>query len=45
MFKLSLADNNQMDFVGHVLKLKNLKEEVLNLYTRNDSFFVIFQIH
>ena len=27
MFKLSLADNNQMDFVGHVLKLNNLNTE------------------
>ena len=39
MLKLSLNDNNQMDFVGQVLTLNNLKEGALNFYTRNDSLF------
>ena len=39
MLKLSLADNSQMDFVGQVLTLNNLKEGALNFYTRNDSLF------
>ena len=39
MLKLSLADNSQMDFVGEVLTLNNLKEGALNFYTRNDSLF------
>jgi len=39
MLKLSLADNSQMDFVGQILTLNNLKEGALNFYTRNDSLF------
>ena len=39
MLKLSLNDNTQMDFVGQVLTLNNLKEGALNFYTRNDSLF------
>ena len=39
MLKLSLNDNNQMDFVGQVLTLNNSKEGALNFYTRNDSLF------
>ena len=39
MLKLLLADNSQMDFVGQVLTLNNLKEGALNFYTRNDSLF------
>ena len=39
MLKLSLADNTQMDFVGQVLTLNNLKEGALNFYTINDSLF------
>jgi len=39
MLKLSLNDNNQMDFVGQVLTLNNLKEGALNFYIRNDSLF------
>jgi hypothetical protein len=39
MLKLSLNDNNQMDFVGQVLTLNKLKEGALNFYTRNDSLF------
>ena len=39
MLKLSLNDNSQMDFVGQVLTLNNLKEGALNFYTRNDSLF------
>ena len=39
MLKLSLNDNNQMDFVGQVLTLNNTKEGALNFYTRNDSLF------
>jgi hypothetical protein len=39
MLKLSLNDNSQMDFVGEVLTLNNLKEGALNFYTRNDSLF------
>ena len=39
MLKLSLIDNHQMDFVGQVLTLNNLKEGALNFYTRNDSLF------
>ena len=39
MLKLSLNDNTQMDFVGQVLTLNNLKEGALNFYTRNDSVF------
>ena len=39
MLKLFLADNSQMDFVGEVLTLNNLKEGALNFYTRNDSLF------
>ena len=39
MLKLSLNDNNQMDFVGQVLTLNNFKEGALNFYTRNDSLF------
>ena len=39
MLKLSLANNNQMNFVGQVLTLNNLKEGALNFYTRNDSLF------
>ena len=39
MLKLSLNDNNQMDFVGQVLTLNNLKEGALNFYTSNDSVF------
>ena len=39
MLKLSLADNSQMDFVGQVLTLNNLKEGALNFHTRNDSLF------
>ena len=39
MLKLSLNDNSQMDFVGQVLTLNNLKEGALNFYNRNDSLF------
>ena len=39
MLKLSLNDNTQMDFVGQVLTLNNLKEGALNFYIRNDSLF------
>lgn len=39
MLKLSLNDNTQMDFVGQVLTLNNLKEGALNFHTRNDSLF------
>ena len=39
MLKLSLNDNGQMDFVGQVLTLNNLKKGALNFYTRNDSLF------
>tara|TARA_B110000495_G_C22889042_1_gene518510 strand:- start:444 stop:899 length:456 start_codon:yes stop_codon:yes gene_type:complete len=39
MLKLSLADNNQMDFVGQVITLNNLKDGAINFYTRNDSLF------
>ena len=39
MLKLSLNDNSQMDFVGQVLTLNNLKEGALNFHTRNDSLF------
>ena len=39
MLKLSLNDNSQMDFVGQVLTLNNLKEGALNFYTRDDSLF------
>ena len=39
MLKLSLNDNNQIDFVGQILTLNNSKEGALNFYTRNDSVF------
>ena len=39
MLKLSLNDNNQMDFVGEILTLNNPKEGALNFYTSNDSVF------
>ena len=39
MLKLSLNDNNQIDFVGQILTLNNLKEGALNFYIRNDSLF------
>jgi len=39
MLKLSLNDNNQMDFVGQVLTLNNSKEGALNFYSSNDSVF------
>ncbi len=39
MLKLSLNDNNQMDFVGQILTLNNSKEGALNFYTSNDSVF------
>jgi hypothetical protein len=39
MLKLTLVDNSQMDFVGQILTLNNLKEGALNFYTRNDSIF------
>ena len=39
MLKLSLNDNNQIDFVGQILTLNNLKEGALNFYTSNDSVF------
>ena len=39
MLKLSLANNSQMNFVGQVFTLNNLKEGALNFYTRNDSLF------
>ena len=39
MLKLTLTDNNQIDFVGQVLTLNNLKEGAINFYTRNDSLF------
>ena len=42
MLKLSLNDNNQMDFVGQILTLNNSKEGALNFYTRNDSVFCNF---
>jgi len=42
MIKLSLNDNTQIDFVGQVLTLNNLKEGALNFYTRNDSVFCNF---
>ena len=39
MLKLSLNDSNQMDFVGQVITLNNLKDGAINFYTRNDSLF------
>jgi hypothetical protein len=39
MLKLSLNDNNQIDFVGQILTLNNSKEGALNFYTSNDSVF------
>ena len=39
MLKLSLNDNNQIDFVGQILTLNNSKYGALNFYTRNDSVF------
>jgi hypothetical protein len=39
MLKLSLNDNNQIDFVGQILTLNNSKEGALNFYTINDSVF------
>ena len=39
MLKLSLANNNQSEFVGEILTLNNSKEGALNFYNRNDSVF------
>ena len=39
MLHLTLADNNQTEFVGQILTLNNSKEGALNFYTRNDSVF------
>ena len=39
MLHVTLADNNQAEFVGQILTLNNSKEGVLNFYTRNDSVF------
>jgi len=36
---VTLADNNQAEFVGQILTLNNSKEGALNFYTRNDSVF------
>jgi hypothetical protein len=39
MLHVTLADNNQAEFVGQILTLNNSKEGALNFYTRNDSVF------
>ena len=39
MLHLTLADNNQTEFVGQMLTLNNSKEGALNFYIRNDSVF------
>ena len=39
MLNLTLADNNQTEFVGQILTLNNSKEGALNFYTSNDSVF------
>ena len=39
MLHLTLANNNQTEFVGKMLTLNNSKEGALNFYIRNDSVF------
>ena len=40
MFKLTLADNNQMDFVDCVLTLNNFKEGTSSFINSNIKFFL-----
>ena len=45
MLKLSLNDNNQMDFVGQILTLNNSKEGALNFILEMIVCFVMHQNH